>query len=320
VRVLVTGGAGFIGSHLCERLLRGGYTVTCLDNFSSGSQRNIEALGGVRLLRADVLDPVDLDVDWIFHLASMASPKRFEDNALDIALTNSIGTLNMLRLAEKRGARILISSTSEVYGDPQVHPQTEDYRGNVATMGPRAPYDESKRFAETLAYIYHRRGVDVRVARIFNTYGPRMSEYDGRVIPNFITQALSHEPLTVYGDGQQTRSFCYVDDMVDALLLLMDAPKDTVSGTPINLGNPEEHTILEVARLVIQLTGSRSDVTFKPLPKDDPRRRRPDITRATKLLGWTPNTSLPEGLTRTIRYYAETLGKDTAGSRANQST
>jgi Nucleoside-diphosphate-sugar epimerases len=309
LNILITGGAGFIGSHLAERLASEGHSVICLDNLSSGDTRNLDGVGGgrIRFVRHDVVQPFDFDVEWIFHLASMASPAAFERHALEIALTNSLGTLNALRLAEKRGARILVASTSEVYGDPEVHPQVEDYRGNVATMGPRAPYDESKRFAETLAYIYAKRGVDVRIARIFNTYGPRMGVGDGRVIPNFITQALKRQPLTVHGDGSQTRSFCYVDDLVEGLLRLMTHTQEGVTGVPVNLGNPEEHTVLEVAHLILELTGSHSEIVFTPLPKDDPRRRRPDITRARTLLGWEAKTPLRVGLQHTINHFRERL-------------
>ncbi|MEM3656746.1 MAG: UDP-glucuronic acid decarboxylase family protein [Thermoprotei archaeon] len=294
MRILITGGAGFIGSHLAERLVEQGHSVIIMDNLSSGSRDNLTR-EGVEFLEWDITNPFDSNADWIFHLASMASPASFEKHALEIALTNSLGTLNTLKTAEKHGSRVLITSTSEVYGDPLIHPQSEDYRGNVATMGPRAPYDESKRFAETLAYIYHRRGVDVRLARIFNTYGPRMSPYDGRVIPNFITQALEGRPLTVYGDGQQTRSFCYIDDMVEGLLKLMTRENDDVRGIPINLGNPEEHTILELAKTILDLTGSSSPIVFKPQPPHDPKKGRPDITRAKTLLGWEPKTPLRGG-------------------------
>jgi UDP-glucuronate decarboxylase len=310
MRILVTGGAGFIGSNLCEYLIKKGHTVYCLDNFSSGRRKNLVSFEGVEVVQQDVTAPFDLRAEWIFHLASIASPARFERNALEIALTNSIGTLNVLRLAEKYGSRVLISSTSEVYGDPETHPQSEDYRGNVATMGPRAPYDESKRFAETLAYIFHTRGVDVRVARIFNTYGPRMTPGDGRVIPSFALQALTGRRLTVYGDGSQTRSFCYVTDMIEGLYALIASEREEVKGLPVNLGNPSEHRIVELAALVIRLAGSYSEIEFLPLPKDDPKRRRPDITRAREMLGWEPRTSLEKGLEYTLDYFRKEIAAD----------
>lgn len=307
MKVLVTGGAGFIGSNLCEYLVKHGHSVYCLDNFSTGRKQNLASLEGVEVLSQDVTQVFDVRADWIFHLASMASPAAFERNALEIALTNSIGTLNVLRLAEKYGSRVLIASTSEVYGDPEVHPQTEDYRGNVATMGPRAPYDESKRFSETLAYVFHTRGVDVRVARIFNTYGPRMTPGDGRVIPNFAVQALAGRKLTVYGDGSQTRSFCYVADMVNGLYALLSSEREEVKGVPVNLGNPSEYRIIDLAALVIRLSDSRSEIEFLPLPKDDPRRRKPDITKARELLGWEPATPLEDGLVCTLDYFRKEM-------------
>ena len=304
---VVTGGAGFIGSWVCDRLCADGLNVVCVDNIGSGSLRNIGHLlkgKNFRLVRQDVGKPLDIpgSVDFVFHLASRASPVDFHDYAVEILMTNSLGTKNALDLARKKRARFLVSSSSEVYGDPLEHPQRETYRGNVSTTGPRSPYDESKRFSEALTFAYLRNyGSDVRVARIFNTYGPRMRRDDGRVIPNFATQALKNRPITVYGDGSQTRSFCYVEDLVEGLMRLMF--KDGISGEIVNLGNPKEVTVLEVAELVKRMTNSRSRIVFKALPKDDPARRRPDISRAKEILGWSPKVPLKEGLQKTIEYF-----------------
>ena len=301
--VLVTGGAGFIGSWLCERLVQDGYTVTCLDNLSSGRRRNLEHLN-VEFIEDDVRRPLDLKVDYVFHMASRASPVDFKEHSTDILLTNSLGTYNVLQLSQQNRARFLLASTSEVYGDPVQHPQNEDYWGNVNPIGPRSCYDESKRFAEALTMSAMRDGLDIRIARIFNTYGERMRGDDGRVIPNFIGQAMGNQPITVYGDGSQTRSFCYVSDMVDGLVRLMFG--DDLTGEVVNLGNPNETTILQLAQLVRQLTNSRSEIVFRPLPQNDPSRRKPDITRAQKRLTWQPKIGLEDGLRRTIEYYRET--------------
>ncbi|MEM2618955.1 MAG: UDP-glucuronic acid decarboxylase family protein [Candidatus Hadarchaeales archaeon] len=304
--VLVTGGAGFIGSWLCDLLVEKGYRVVCLDNLSSGNRRNIDHLlsnPNFQLLEGDVINPPEIQkVNYIFHLASRASPVDFKKYSLEILLANSVGTRNMLEVAQRNQARFLLASSSEVYGNPLQHPQREDYWGNVNPIGIRSPYDESKRFAEALSVAFHRRhGLDVRIARIFNTYGPRMRQDDGRVIPTFITQALKGEPISVHGDGSQTRSFCYVLDMVDGLMRLMFT--DGLGGEVVNLGNPEEITILELARLIKELTNSSSKISFRPLPEDDPVRRRPDISKAQKLLNWTPKTKLVNGLRETIRYF-----------------
>ncbi len=308
MRVLVTGGTGFIGSHLCERLLERGHEVLCLDNFFTGRKKNVLHLLGdpmFEIIRHDIVNPIFLEADAVYNLACPASPVHYQHNAIKTVKTNVVGTLNMLGLAKRVGARILQASTSEVYGDPAVHPQREDYWGNVNPIGPRSCYDEGKRVAETLMMDYHRQnGVDVRIARIFNTYGPRMLPDDGRVVSNFIVQALRGEPLTVYGDGSQTRSFCYVDDMVEGLIAFMEQEEEI---GPLNLGNPEETSMLELARLVIELSGSRSEIVFRPLPQDDPRRRRPDITKARRLIGWEPRTPLEEGLARTIEYFRKAL-------------
>ena len=303
-RVLVTGGAGFIGSHLCQRLLDHGHEVVCLDNFFTGRRRNITHLlsnTDFELLRHDLVNPLLIEVDRIYNLACPASPVHYQYNPVKTIKTNVLGAIHMLGLAKRVRARILQASTSEVYGDPEVHPQTEDYRGHVNPIGPRACYDEGKRCAETLFYDYHRQnGVDIRVVRIFNTYGPRMHPDDGRVVSNFIMAALTGRDITVYGDGSQTRSFCYVDDMADGLMRMMAAEDFT---GPVNLGNPAEMTVRELAEAVIDLTGSRSAIVYKPLPADDPRRRRPDISLARERLGWTPRVSLKEGLKQTIAYF-----------------
>jgi UDP-glucuronate decarboxylase len=304
-RVLVTGGAGFIGSHLCERLLDDGYEVLCVDNFYSSSKDNIAHLLSnprFELTRHDVTFPLYVEVDEIYHLACPASPIHYQRDPVQTTKTAVHGSINMLGLAKRTGAKILLTSTSEVYGDPLVHPQTEDYWGNVNPIGPRACYDEGKRAAETLFFDYHRQHeLRIKVVRLFNTYGPRMHPQDGRVVSNFIMSALTNKPLTVYGEGQQTRSFCYVDDLIDGLVAMMHSV-DEVTG-PINLGNPGEFTIAELANLVIEHTGVNPGIDFLPLPVDDPVRRQPDITRAKNTLGWTPTIPLVEGLTRTIAYF-----------------
>jgi UDP-glucuronate decarboxylase len=304
---LVTGGAGFVGSHLCDRLLSEGHRVIALDDLSTGSRENIAHLThrkDFRFVLHDVTSPFEISADWIFHLACPASPVQYQRNPIKTIATNVMGTLNGLSLASRTGARFLLASTSEVYGDPDVHPQTEDYRGNVNPIGPRACYDEGKRCAETLCFAHHREAsVDIRVARIFNTYGPRMAVADGRVISNFIVQALRNESITVYGDGSQTRSFCYVSDLVDGLMRLMHSPRVG----PINLGNPEECTIDELARGVIAATASRSRIIRRALPADDPRQRRPDVTRAKEMLEFVPRVPLYEGLRPTIDYFRRVL-------------
>ena len=304
MRILVTGGAGFIGSHLIDRLMNADHDVLCLDNFYTGHKRNIQPWLGnpnFELIRHDITEPIRLEVDQIYHLACPASPVHYQYNPVKTVKTNVIGTLNMLGLAKRVKARILLASTSEVYGDPEVHPQTEDYRGNVNPIGPRSCYDEGKRIAETLTFDYHRQnGVDVRVVRIFNTYGTRMLENDGRVVSNFVVQALQGKPLTVYGDGSQTRSFCYVSDLVEGFIRMMNNEEHI---GPVNLGNPDEYTILQLAEAVRKLTGSELDIEFKPLPQDDPRRRQPDITRAKNWLDWSPTVPLNDGLEKTIAYF-----------------
>jgi UDP-glucuronate decarboxylase len=300
-RVLVTGGAGFLGSHLCERLLGLGHTVICVDNLFTGRRGNIEPLLGnsrFEFLRHDVNEKYILEVDQVYHLACPASPVHYQRNPVRTIRTCVEGTLNTLELAREVGARILLASTSEVYGDPAVHPQTEDYHGDVNPIGPRACYDEGKRCAEALAVSYARQyDVSVRIARIFNTYGPRMQEDDGRVISNFIVQALRNDPITIYGTGSQTRSFCYVDDLIEALIRFMEVDTDA---SPVNLGNPTETTIGEMARMISTMCGSTAEVVMHPLPADDPTRRCPDITRARALLGWSPLIPLATGLERTI--------------------
>ena len=309
-RVLVTGGGGFLGSHLCERLLASGHEVLCADNFFTGAKDNIAHLLGnpfFELIRHDVTFPLYVEVDQIYNLACPASPVHYQHDPVQTTKTSVHGAINMLGLAKRVGATILQASTSEVYGDPAVHPQREDYWGNVNTIGPRSCYDEGKRCAETLFFDYHRQnGVKIKVIRIFNTYGPRMHPHDGRVVSNFIVQALRGEDITVYGDGSQTRSFCYVDDLIDGMMRMMATPAE-VTG-PVNLGNPGEFTILELAEQVIRLTGAKSRVIRKPLPQDDPCRRRPDISLAQRVLGgWTPAVPLEEGLKRTIAYFRERL-------------
>lgn len=308
-RILVTGGAGFIGSHLCRRLLELDYEVHCLDNLFTGDKRNIFELRSdprFKLIIHDIIDPYFMDsVDGIFNLACPASPPHYQFNAIRTIRANTEGMINMLGLAVKHKVRILQASTSEVYGDPEIHPQVESYRGNVNPIGIRACYDEGKRVAETLCFDYHRqRQVDIRVVRIFNTYGPHMHPNDGRVVSNFIVQALRGEPITMYGDGRQTRSFCYVSDLVEGLIAMFQNPSFT---GPVNLGNPGEFTMLELAELVLKLTGSSSPLVFRPLPSDDPTRRRPDISLAKERLGWAPSVPLEEGLGHTVRYFRRLL-------------
>jgi UDP-glucuronate decarboxylase len=301
---LVTGGAGFLGSHLCDRLITEGHEVICVDNLYTGNRDNIRHLLGGKyfeFIRHDVGFPLYLEIDRVYNLACAASPIHYQSDPVATTKTSVLGAINMLGLAKRRKARILQASTSEVYGDPQVHPQPESYWGHVNTIGIRACYDEGKRCAETLFFDYHRQNaVDIRVIRIFNTYGPRMHFNDGRVVSNFIVQALRGDELTLYGDGSQTRSFCYVDDLIDGMVRMMN---QNVEVGPVNLGNPGEFTVLELAELVLRLTGSRSKLAFKPLPQDDPTRRRPDITKAKSTLGWEPKVPLEEGLKETIRYF-----------------
>jgi UDP-glucuronate decarboxylase len=304
-RILVTGGAGFIGSFLCERLLAQGHEVLCVDNFFTGRRMNVAHLldnPRFELLRHDVTFALYVEVDEIYNLACPASPVHYQFDPVQTTKTSVHGAINMLGLAKRVRARILQASTSEVYGDPKVHPQPEEYWGHVNTIGPRACYDEGKRCAETLFFDYHRQhGLKIKVARIFNTYGPRMHPNDGRVVSNFIVQALTGQDITIYGEGRQTRSFCYVDDLVDGLIRLMES-LDEVTG-PINLGNPGEFTILELAQKVVALTGGRSRIVHKPLPADDPMQRQPDITRARQILGWQPTIPLDQGLERTVAYF-----------------
>jgi UDP-glucuronate decarboxylase len=307
--VLVTGGAGFLGSHLCARLVREGYDVLCVDNFYTGAKRNIAGLLSVpnfELLRHDVTFPLYVEVDQIYNLACPASPIHYQFDPVQTTKTSVHGAINMLGLAKRVKARILQASTSEVYGDPAMHPQREDYWGHVNPVGLRSCYDEGKRCAETLMFDYYRQhGLEIKVARIFNTYGPNMHPNDGRVISNFIVQALKGREITIYGDGSQTRSFCYVDDLIDGIVRLMSSPRDFVG--PVNLGNPGEYTIRELAESVLRLTGSRSKLTFKPLPSDDPVRRCPDITLAGARLGWKPTVPLDDGLKETIAYFRALL-------------
>ena len=315
-RTLVTGGAGFIGSHLCKRLVADGFDVICVDNFYTGTKRNVLELLDVpqfEVLRHDITFPLYVEADEIYNLACPASPVHYQNDPVQTTKVNVHGAINMLGLAKRLRAKILQASTSEVYGDPDVHPQVESYWGNVNPIGPRACYDEGKRCAETLFFDYHRQhGLRTKVARIFNTYGPRMHPNDGRVVSNFIVQALNNESITIYGDGTQTRSFCYVDDLVNGLIALMATP-DQVAG-PINLGNPVESTILELAERIIDLCNSKSAIVRKPLPTDDPRRRRPDISRAREQLGWEPRTSLDVGLARTIEYFDALLNRSSAAA------
>ncbi|WP_375594305.1 UDP-glucuronic acid decarboxylase family protein [Algihabitans albus] len=317
-RVLVTGGAGFLGSHLCERLLADGCEVLCVDNFFTGRRENIAHLLSepfFEMLRHDVTFPLYVEVDEIYNLACPASPVHYQFDPVQTTKTSVHGAINMLGLAKRVKAKILQASTSEVYGDPELHPQPESYRGSVNPVGPRACYDEGKRCAETLFFDYYRQhGLNIRVARIFNTYGPRMLPNDGRVVSNFIVQALKGEDITVYGDGSQTRSFCYVDDLIDGLVRLMNAPDD-VTG-PVNIGNPREMTIRELAERVIDMVGSRSRVVLLPLPQDDPLQRRPDITLAGKALGWKPTVELETGLQSTVAYFRDLLAQQTEDTPA----
>jgi UDP-glucuronate decarboxylase len=304
-RILVTGGAGFIGSHLCERLLNMGHEVVCLDNFFTGSKQNIIHLldnHHFELIRHDITMPVFLEVDEIYNLACPASPVHYQYNGIKTIKTSVMGAINTLGLAKRTRSKILQASTSEIYGDPAVHPQPESYRGNVNTLGPRACYDEGKRCAETLFMNYHNQNkVRIKIARIFNTYGPRMSRDDGRVISNLIVQALRGDDITIFGDGTHTRSFQYVDDLIDGLIKLMDTP-DTFTG-PVNLGNPVEMSVNDLAQTIIRITGSKSKIIYLPLPEDDPKQRRPDITHARKVLNWEPTVTLEKGLERTIKYF-----------------
>jgi len=308
MRILVTGGAGFIGSHLIDRLMTEGHDVICLDNFYTGRKHNVMQWIGhpyFELIRHDITEPIRLEVDQIYHLACPASPVHYQYNPVKTIKTNVMGTLNMLGLAKRVKARFLLASTSEVYGDPEVHPQAEEYWGNVNPIGIRSCYDEGKRVAETLAFDYHRQNdVAIRVARIFNTYGPRMLENDGRVVSNFVSQSLRGVPLTVYGSGSQTRSFCYVSDLVDGLIRLMNGSHTG----PINLGNPEEYTILQLAQMIQQMVNPDADIRFEPLPQDDPRRRRPDISKAQQLLGWQPVVPVETGLKLTIDDFRTRFG------------
>ncbi len=308
-RVLITGGAGFLGSFLCEKLLSKGYEVLCVDNFFTGRKKNIIHLlrnSNFELIRHDIVFPLFLEVDEVYNLACPASPIHYQYNAIKTIKTNVVGTLNMLGLAKRVKARILQASTSEIYGNPTEHPQKESYWGNVNSIGIRSCYDEGKRVAETLMMDYHRQNkVDIRIIRIFNTYGPRMNKNDGRVVSNFIVQAITNQDITVYGDGSQTRSFCYVDDLIEGMVKMMENDSNFIG--PVNLGNPEEYTILELANIIIKLTKSKSKIVFNPLPKDDPIRRKPDISLAKKKLNWTPKVSLEEGLLKTIEYFRNFL-------------
>ena len=314
LRIVVTGGAGFIGSHLCARLLGDGHQVIAVDNLITGSRRNIAHLSehpNFSYLQHDVIQPLDVEANAIFHLASPASPKGYMDHPIETALANSFGTHNLLEMAKRCNASFLLASTSEAYGDPQEHPQKESYWGHVNPVGPRACYDESKRFGEALTTTYIRSvGVDARVIRIFNTYGPHSDPADGRIVPNFITQAVDGKPITVYGDGSQTRSICYVDDLVDGIVATMFKPG--TKGEVVNLGNPEEHTVLEYAQIIRRLCGSSSEILFEALPQDDPTRRCPDISKAWALLGWRPCIGLEDGLNRTIQWF-KTVTKETSG-------
>jgi len=304
-KILVTGGAGFLGSHLCERLLNEGNEVICLDNFFTGSKQNIAHLIGnpyFEFIRHDVTMPFFIEVDQIYNLACPASPIHYQYNPIKTIKTSVMGAINMLGLAKRIRATVLQASTSEVYGDPTIHPQVEEYWGNVNPIGERSCYDEGKRCAESLFVNYHKQNqVDIKIIRIFNTYGPRMHPHDGRVVSNFIVQALNNEDITIYGDGLQTRSFCYVDDLLDGMIRLMNSPKG-ITG-PINVGNPEEFTMIELANAVIRLTNSSSKIIHLPLPSDDPLQRKPDITKAREILGWEPTIKLEEGLTKTINYF-----------------
>ncbi|UCE39961.1 MAG: SDR family oxidoreductase [Candidatus Aminicenantes bacterium] len=317
-RILITGGAGFLGSHLCDYFVNKGADVICVDNFFSGSKDNIRHLltdHHFELIRHDVIHPLFVEVDRVYHLACPASPIHYQHNAIKTVKTNVMGTINMLGLAKRTEARILLASSSEVYGDAQVHPQPETYWGHVNPIGPRSCYDEGKRVAETLMMDYHRQNkTDIKIVRIFNTYGPRMAVDDGRVVSNFIVQALQNKPLTVYGDGSQTRSFCYVTDLISGLVAMME--QEDFTG-PVNIGNPGEFSIMELAQKVIALTGSTSEINHNPLPQDDPVHRCPDISSAQKKLGWKPQTPLEEGLKKTIVYFQEVLGLTTSPKRTS---
>lgn len=308
-RIMITGGAGFLGSHLCDRLIKEGHEVICVDNFYTGTRTNIAHLlqhPRFEVLRHDICFPLYVEVDEIYNLACPASPIHYQFDPVQTTKTSVHGAINMLGLAKRLRIRILQASTSEVYGDPQVHPQAEDYWGNVNPIGVRSCYDEGKRCAETLFFDYHRQHkLEIKVARIFNTYGPRMHPNDGRVVSNFIVQALQNKPITIFGDGKQTRSFCYVSDLIEGLVCLMNSPADFTG--PVNLGNPSEFTIIELAELTIKLTKSKSKIVFKPLPPDDPKQRKPSIELAKTKLGWKPKVSLEEGLEKTIRYFRQLL-------------
>ena len=310
-RILITGGSGFLGSHLCDRMIAMGHEVLCVDNFFTGTRRNVEHLIGHKrfeLMRHDVTFPLYVEVDQIYNLACPASPVHYQFDPVQTTKTSVIGAINMLGLAKRVKARILQASTSEVYGDPEVHPQQESYWGRVNPIGPRSCYDEGKRCAETLFFDYHRQHkLDIKVIRIFNTYGPRMNLNDGRVVSNFIVQALKGEDITIYGDGSQTRSFCYYDDLLEGMVRLMDTPKGFIG--PINVGNPGEFSMLELAELTLKLIGGPSKIVFRPLPQDDPRQRQPDITLARKELGWEPKVSLEDGLKETIAYFRAVLSE-----------
>jgi len=320
LRTLITGGAGFLGSHLCDRFIEEGHQVICMDNLITGDTANVEHLFELgsdqfRFVKHDVTDFIHVggDLDYVLHFASPASPIDYLELPIQTLKVGALGTHKALGLAKAKNARLLLASTSEVYGDPEIHPQKEDYWGNVNPIGPRGVYDEAKRFAEAMTMAYHRyHGVETRIVRIFNTYGPRMRIDDGRALPTFMSQALNGEPLTVYGDGSQTRSFCYVDDLVDGIYrLLMSDEAD-----PVNVGNPDEITIKEFAEEIIELTGSNSTITYEPLPKDDPQVRQPDITRAKEILGWSPNVDRTDGLRRTLDYFREEMGLEEAPARA----
>ena len=314
-RILITGGAGFIGSHLCDRMVREGHDVICVDNYFTGAKSNVAHLLGFpnfEILRFDVREPLRLEVDEIYNLACPASPPHYQLEPVRTIETSVMGTVNLLRLARETGATFLQASTSEIYGDAQVQPQSETYYGHVNPIGPRSCYDEGKRCAETICFDYHRQyDVRIKVVRIFNTYGPRLSASDGRVVSNFILQALRNMPITIYGDGSQTRSLCYVDDMIGGLAAMMDS-NDDVTG-PINLGNPDEHTIREIADLIMSITGSKSKITFGPVPEDDPQKRRPDISLAIEKLDWRPTVELETGLARTIGYFQRQFSMDMPG-------
>lgn len=311
--IIVTGGAGFLGSHLCEYLIKKGEKVICIDNLFTGNLKNLENIKdhpNFEFIQHDIIDPIFFDgreIDQIYNLACPASPIQYQINPVRTVKANTIGVINVLGIAKKHKARIFQASTSEVYGDPLEHPQTESYRGNVNTIGERACYDEGKRVAETLFFDYHREhGVEIRVARIFNTYGPRMYENDGRVVSNFIVQALNNKPITIYGTGEQTRSFCYVDDLIEAIYRIMN--KENITG-PINIGNPDEFTMIELADKIIKITGSKSKIVFEKLPSDDPKKRKPDISLAKEIIEWEPKVNLDEGLVQTVNYFKKVLNK-----------